>query len=172
MLQCSVLFCLVLYCSVLYCLAAYAASQTKTSSVLVTLADNMKCDVVCCGVLFCSVLFCARQLMLPANATSLFCRYPLGTWHKPCCSYVYCPNLFYDMLNYLVLCVVASCLCHIQNGYLLLFCVMYCSVLCCSVLYCLVLFCLDLWASIKQQIICFVVLCIVMFCPALSLFAI
>jgi hypothetical protein len=45
-----------LYCHMLFS-AAHAASQTEASSVLVTLADNMKCDVVCCIVLFYAVLF-------------------------------------------------------------------------------------------------------------------
>lgn len=117
--------CSVLFCVVVWCCAAYAASQVKTLSVLVTLADNMKCDVVWCCVMSCRVLLCAVlfcddwQLMLPANATSLFCWYPLGTWHKLCI--VMCAVVFCVILNYPVLCVVASCLCHIQNGYLLFF---------------------------------------------------
>nr|DAI17817.1 MAG TPA: hypothetical protein [Bacteriophage sp.] len=40
-----VLLCDMLYCHMLFS-AAHAASQTEASSVLVTLADNMKCDVV------------------------------------------------------------------------------------------------------------------------------
>lgn len=146
------MLCAVVLCTFICGLCRVSNGSSKCSG---STCRQHECCVLFCLVLYYSVLLCARQLMLPANATSLFCRYPLGTWHKLCCSYVYCPNLFYDMLNYFVLCVVASSLCHIQNGYLLRR-VMYCSVLCCSALYCIVLFCLDLWASIKQQIICFV----------------
>ena len=92
-----VLLCGMLYCHVLFS-AAHAASRVKVLSVLVTLADNMKCDVVFCSVLWCRVLYCFvlsydRQLMLPANTTSLFCWYPLGTRHKKfavlCCVVLY-----------------------------------------------------------------------------------
>ena len=69
--------------------------------------------------------------MLPANATSLFCWYPLGTWHKLCV--VMCAVVFCVILNYPVLLCQALCsaimrysmlcgLCHIRNGYLLFLC--------------------------------------------------
>jgi hypothetical protein len=156
-----------LYCHMLFS-AAHAASQTEASSVLVTLADNMKCDVVCCGALFCSVLFCAGNScclqMLPVCFVGIHS--VRDTRNLRCfvvlCYTLYCYVRCCDLLLCDILCFVTYATYRMDT-----FCVVLCTVLSCYIL-----FCPDLWASIKQQIICFVVLCIVMFCPVLSLFVI
>lgn len=123
----------VLFCPVLRCFAAHAASQTKASSVLVTLADNMKCNAVCCIVLFYAVLFyptidssCCLQ-MLPVcfvgihsarDIRNLRCFvvlcYMLYCYVK-CCTLLLCATLCfvtyatYRMDTFCFLCYVLPC---------------------------------------------------------------
>lgn len=124
---------------------AYAASQTKTSSVLVTLADNMKCDVVCCGVLFCSFLFCAGNScclqMLPVCFVGIHSVHDIRNLR---CFVMSCSVLFDDVLCYCALFCFVTYVTYRMNT----FCVVLCTVLSCAVLLCTVLYCSVLLYSV------------------------
>ena len=77
--------------------------------------------------------------MLPANATSLFCWYPLGIKHKLCIiMYIV---VFCDVLNYPVLCYDILLMPHIEWIPFASCYVLFCLVLFCLVLFCFAIFC-------------------------------
>lgn len=129
-LFCTVVFCLVMSCGIMWCFALYCglcrvSNGSSKCSGNTCRQHEMWCCVLYCIVLCCTVLSYDRQLMLPANATSLFCRYPLGTWHKKftvLCYVLLCPVRCCLMLLCAMICFVAYATCRMDT---FCFCVMF-----------------------------------------------